>query len=82
MIEIAVIVQIKDAGGQGKGRMGVGFAKFTRETLVPEKAWSEYFFDALRRAMKNRQVNLEDVRALVNEQRPLFDKLKQEPEKF
>jgi hypothetical protein len=82
VIEIAIIVQIKDVGGHGKGRMGVGFSKFTRETLLPEKKWSEYFFDALRRAMKNRQVNLEDVRKLVSEQRPLFDKLKQDPEKF
>lgn len=82
MIEIAVIVQIREVAGEKKGRLAVGFSKFTRETLLPEKKWSEYFFDALRRAMKNREIYLAEVPAIASEQRPLFEKLKQEPEKF
>ncbi|MHB8613973.1 MAG: hypothetical protein ACYDAL_16350 [Candidatus Dormibacteraceae bacterium] len=79
MIEIAIIVQIKDVGPHGsRGRMGVGFAKWQIETLIPQKKWAEFFFDALRRAMKNRQINLEDVRRLADEKRPLLEKIKQE----
>jgi hypothetical protein len=72
MFEISLIVQIRETAGGKVGRLAVGFAKWTTEKLLPEKKWSQHFFDALRRAMANRQKNLDEIRRIANEEPPLF----------
>ena len=72
MIEIALIVQIREVAGDKRGRLAVGFAKWTVENLVPSKKWSNYFFDALHRATLDRARKLEEIRRLANEEPPLF----------
>jgi hypothetical protein len=62
MFEIAIIVQIKEVAGDGRGgRLAVGFSKISAEKLIPQKAWSENFLAALRRAMNKRGEYLQEI---------------------
>jgi hypothetical protein len=72
MIEISLIVQIREVAGEKKGRIAVGFAKWNVEELIPKKKWSQYFFDALHRATMNRAKNLDEIRRIATEEPPLF----------
>ena len=66
MFEISIIVQIKEVAGDGRaGRMAVGFSKIQTEKLVPQKTWCEQFFGALRRAMGQREKNLQEIQDLA-----------------
>ena len=70
--EISLIVQIRETAGGKTGRLAVGFAKWSVDSLIPKKTWSSYFFDALRRAIVNRARNLDEIRRVANEEPPLF----------
>lgn len=72
MIEISIIVQIREVAGDKKGRIAVGFSKIEAETLVPTKAWSKNFFAALDRAISKRRDNLHEISRIANEEPPLF----------
>ncbi len=72
MIEIAIIVQIREVVADKKGRIAVGFSKIEAEKLIPKKVWSRNFFAALDRAMANRRKNLEEIERIANEPLPLW----------
>jgi hypothetical protein len=62
MLEINIIVEVKELAGDGRGgRSAVGFSKIRCEKLVPEKSWSENFFAALRRATAKRAEYLQEI---------------------
>jgi len=72
VIEIAIIVQIREVVADKKGRIAVGFSKIEAEKLIPKKVWSRNFFAALDRAMANRRKNLEEIERIANEPLPLW----------
>ena len=80
--EISIIVQLKEVAADGRaGRLAVGSAKISCAKLVPQKRWSEYFFQALRRAMDKRQRNLHEIHELARPPAPQTGVLFEE-EKF
>jgi hypothetical protein len=72
MMEIAIIVQLREVSGDKAGRLAVGFSKWKVENLIPEKKWAEYFFAALRRATLNRARNLQEIERIASDPGPLF----------
>ncbi|HLZ12536.1 MAG TPA: hypothetical protein VKP58_08110 [Candidatus Acidoferrum sp.] len=72
MIEIAIIVQVREVVADKKGRIAVGFSKIEAEKLIPKKVWSRNFFAALERAIANRRKNLEEIERIANEPLPLW----------
>jgi poly(A) polymerase Pap1 len=72
MIEISIVVQIREVAGDKKGRIAIGFSKIETETLVPKKVWSRNFFAAVERAIANRRKNLEEIQRIAREELPLF----------
>jgi hypothetical protein len=72
LIEIAIIVQIREVAGDKRGRIAVGFSKIEAETLVPKKTWSRNFFAALDRAIVNRRKNVAEIQRIATEEPPLF----------
>lgn len=72
MIEISIIVQVREVAGEKKGRIAVGFSKLETETLTPKKEWSRNFFAALDRASANRRKNLAEIQRIADEPLPLW----------
>jgi len=72
VIEIAIIVQVREVVADKKGRIAVGFSKIEAEKLIPKKVWSRNFFAALERAIANRRKNLEEIERIANEPLPLW----------
>lgn len=77
MIEISIVVQVREIAGDKAGQLDVGFARFKVETLTPKKEWSGHFFDAIRRAMTKRQDRISGVVRQANRRRSLFDRMQQ-----
>lgn len=72
MIEISIIVQLREIAGAKAGRISVGFSKIETETLMPKKIWSQSFFAALDRAISKRRRNLLEIERIATEEPPLF----------
>ena len=72
MMEISILVEIREVRGDKRGRSAVGFSKIRTETLVPKKEWAKNFFAALDRAIAGRRRNLAEIARLAAEELPLF----------
>jgi hypothetical protein len=72
VIEISIIVQVREVAGDKKGRIAVGFSKILTETLVPQKSWTKNFLAAVDRAAAQRRRSIAEIQRIATEELPLF----------
>ncbi len=74
MIEVSIIVELRETAGGKKGRSAVGFARLTAANFTERGAWARYFFGALDRAIAKRRAHLEEARqSACRSPGPLFE---------
>ena len=73
MIEVSIIVQLREVAGEKRGRIAVGFARGSTEAFADRPKWARLFFSALDRAVAKRRANLSEIRELANSPGPLFE---------
>lgn len=72
MIEISIIVQVRECGPNGPGRIAIGLARYSTKKAVPDRNAEKKFRDALDRAIEQREAQARETAELASRQSQLF----------